>query len=166
MVKAPQPKIQPLKLPAKVPLNAGTSKNVLGTSTKSKSTTTLEMSGRMLNNSSSTDPDYRVFEENLPPNCYFKKETREQLPRDPVKLIKLKLIKKQTAINLEKKLKELKDKNRSHSNKMQIPELNKSLGTLSQLIIQNRARLKGVEQEKNRINNMEYNQGRLTRSFF
>ena len=43
----------------------------------------------------------RDFEENLPPNCYFKNEQLSELPGDPVKLIKLKLVKEKTAQNLK-----------------------------------------------------------------
>lgn len=151
-----------MKLPQKVQ-NPNTPTTVLSSSTKPVSTTTLNLSSRMAPTPNSKE--YQVFEENLPPNCFFKNETRESLPRDPVKLIKLKLMKKQTAKNLEKELKNLADQNRATGNQNNVSRLNKSLSNINQLIIEKRAKIRGMQDEAMKLKSSSVNQGRLIRCF-
>jgi hypothetical protein len=153
---APQtPKVQPLKLP----LNSSKKLLTPGPLLSSKTKPTSENSGRLT--SAPRDKEYKEFEENLPPNCYFKNETRAQLPRDPVKLIKLKLMKQKTEKNLKSELDRLSDQNRSRHSQSQIPRMKQTLARLDQTLLEKRGLLRKIREKYQNVSTAKVDSGRF-----
>lgn len=152
-------KIKPLVLPLKAPLNPGPTKTSIVTPNKAPVKKTLKNSSRVTN--TPRGEEFRDFEENLPPNCYFKIENRNELPNDTVKLIKLKLLKTKTEKNIRSEISRLKAKNSQRFNKSQVPRIKQNLARLNQTILEKNVELKNVRIEHSNLNNTDFNNGKF-----
>ena len=151
----PKPIVQPLNLP----VHSSTKLLPPGQSMTSKTKPTSENSGRVT--SATKDNTYKLFEENLPENCKFINETRDQLPRDPVKLIKLKLLKEKKEKNLKKEIERLSDMNRSTKYKNQVEPMKKNLIYLERTIQEKRNMLQNIREEYHRVSTSNVQNGIL-----
>lgn len=88
----------------------------------------------------------REFEENLPATCYFKNEKRGELPSDPVKLVKLKLMKQKTEANLKKEVSRLGDLNKSRTDRSQLFRMKKRIESLERTKAKNEMQLQSIRQ--------------------
>lgn len=133
--------------------------------TKRTSRTGLEKTQRM----STVIPGekMREFEENLPANCFFRNETRTELPRDPVKLIKLKLVKQKTKENLAKEIKRVVDLSQSRQNRNQLFRMNQRIDNLEQTKQNREKQLDNIRQQFNRMRNSQHtnNSGKTNQIF-
>ena len=95
----------------------------------------------------------KEFEENLPTECYFKNEKMSELPRDPVKLIKLKLIKDLTEQNLKREIQRLANMNQSQQNRNRIFQMNEKVRRLDQAKIFKEGKLKSIRDRFQQVQN-------------
>lgn len=160
----PQPKIekrnsiQPLALPLKVPLPSGPKITSLNIPSQAPEKKILTNSSRVKTQTPRGE-DFKEFEKNLNKNLYFKSEKREELPRDPVKLIKLKLVKMETEKNFLNEIKRVNDQNQNRFNKQQVLRMNGRLSDLNRIKNEKRARLNYIQKQHQDLNSTEYNQG-------
>lgn len=77
-------------------------------------------------------PGIRQSDENLqlPPNCFFVNETREELPVDPLELSKLKLIKQAALKNLNSEIRRIKQQSKGHQSKNEVESYKREIANL------------------------------------
>jgi hypothetical protein len=146
--------VQPLNLPLTSSKNLLNQNQLASVKTGPKT----ETSGRLT--SAPRDKEFKEFEENLPSNCYFRNEKRSELPHDPVKLIKLKIMKSKTEKNLISEIDRLADQNRSRTNKNKIPRMKQTLSGLEKTILEKQAYLNKIRNQYKNVSQKNVNTGR------